>query len=81
MTEVSKDERDIIMQILTKKETTELLQISELTLNKIIKKGVLKEYRFPGSRRSYLFKEEIFQALHDVEYEMKKGDIERDIKK
>lgn len=50
-------------KIMTKKDVRLMLHISDMTLNKLVKEGVLKMYCFPNSRRSYFLEAEVIEAL------------------
>ncbi len=40
----------VLQQYLTVDETADLLQVSSITIRRMISRGGLKAYRFPGSR-------------------------------
>lgn len=48
---------------MTKKDVQQMLHISDLTINKLVKCGNLKMYCFPNSRRSYFLEGEVIEAL------------------
>lgn len=52
-------------EILTARETMELLDISRTTFDRYRKVGKLKAYRFPGGRKLYTKLSEVMQLLNN----------------